>query len=104
MYLLFMTLPLLLLSPRLGAGSPRGELSEPTPRRGVTSIILAIFPVMAKVPESTYLPGLVSIHRASWKSSSRKPAVPKVATHRILTQVGEDPALGGGTGAGLRRA
>jgi hypothetical protein len=29
------------------------------------------------------------MHHFSEKSSSRKPAVPKVATYRILTQLGE---------------
>ena len=32
---------------------------------------------------------VASIHRIAGTSSSRKPAVPKVATYRILTQLGE---------------
>jgi hypothetical protein len=40
----------------------------------------------------------------SEKSSSRKPAVPKVATYRILTQVGEYLASGNDPGAGRRAA
>src|SRR5215208_3260286 len=38
------------------------------------------------------------------KSNSRKPAVPKVATHRILTQVGEYPVQIGPPVAGCMRA
>jgi|SRR5215211_2547293 len=50
-----------------------------------------------------------SQNRVSAKSSSRKPAVPKVATYRILTQLiltqlREYRRLAGGAGAGRRGA
>src|SRR5215213_2110917 len=40
------------------------------------------------------------VQRIADKSSSRKPAVPKVATHRILTQLREYLDINGGAGAG----
>ena len=42
--------------------------------------------------------------QVSAMSSSRKPAVPKVSTYRILTQVGEYLAPGNDPGAGRRGA
>ena len=44
------------------------------------------------------------VHRITEKSSSRKPAVPKVATYRILTQLGEYRGWFGGVGAECMRA
>ena len=44
--------------------------------------------------------GGASIHLNAEKSSSRKPAVPKVATYRITSHPGEYYGPKGGTGAG----
>ena len=59
--------------------------------RGASPIPLASCPV-------------ASIHRVAEKGSARKPAVPKVATQRILTQQREYLVLNSGTGAGRRGA
>ena len=58
-----------------------GVLSEPTPVLVLTSITLASFMVMTKVPMGTYLPGLVSVHFAAEKGSSQKPAQPQSFCH-----------------------
>src|SRR5215212_6151174 len=48
--------------------------------------------------------GSAFIHQIAERSSSRNPAVPMVATYRILTQVGEYRVRYLGTGAGPRGA
>ena len=51
---------------------------------GLTSITLAIFPVMSKVPGGTYLPGLVSIYCESGKNSSRNSDVQEFTRNEPL--------------------
>ena len=50
------------------------KLTEPTPVLGLTSITLAIFPAMTKVPDGTCMPKGASIHSVAEQNPSRRPA------------------------------